>query len=184
MYESDIYYLENNEVLLYKILNWWSNESHENSTEFCFNNLKVRSNKSLNLNYDKKTKILKIYLEEEFADLIYIFENKNDYLKNVYINKNYFKNSKVRSIRKINTISLENISLNQYEKIKKIKNTLAFELEGKIAGLLSFSGKVSFHKNGDFLRPCPQNQNEKFDIVFKILNLKTDEILVEYYLKE
>ncbi len=183
LYKSDIYYLENNEVLLYKILNWWSTKAHENSTEFCFNSIKVRSNKALNLKYDKKSKILEIDSKEKFADLISVFENKNSYLKNEYINKNYFKNLKAKSIQEINTISLKNISFSEYEKIKKIQNNLAFELEGKIAGLLAFSGKISFYRSGEFLRSCPQKTDEKFDIIFKILNIKTKEILVKYLSK-
>ncbi len=184
LYKSDIYYLENNEVLLYKILNWWIIEPNEKSTEFCFNNIKVRSNKPLNLKYDKKSKILEIYLNEKFADLISVFENKNAYLKNEYINKNYFKNLKAENIQKINTISLKNVSLSEYKKIKKIQNNLVFELEGKVAGLLDFSGKISLHRSGEFLRSCPQKADEKFDIVLKVLNIKTKEVLVKYLSKE
>ncbi len=183
LYESDLYYLDENEVLLYKILNWWSIEDNKKSTEFCFNNIKVRSNKTLNLAYNKKTKILKIYLKEDFADLISIFDNKNTNLKNEYINKKYFKNLKAQSIKKINNITLKNISAGEYKRINKIKNNIAFELEGKVAGLLAYNGKISFDKSGDFLRPCPQKPNEKFDIIFKILNMKTKEILVKYLSK-
>lgn len=183
LYESDLYYLDKNEVLFYKILNWWSIVPNRNDTELCFKNIEVRSNKTLNLKYNEKLKILKIYLKEDFADLISIFENKNTYLKNEYTNKKYFKNLKIESIQKVNNISLKNISLSEYKKINSIKNNLAFELEGKVAGLLAFSGKISFHKRGDFLRPCPEKTNEKFDIFFKILNIETDEILVKYSLK-
>jgi len=183
LYESDLYYLDENEVLLYKILNWWSIEDNKKSTEFCFNNIKVRSNKTLNLAYNKKTKILKIYLKEDFADLISIFDNKNTNLKNEYINKKYFKNLKAQSIKKINNITLKNISAGEYKRINKIKNNIAFELEGKVAGLLAYNGKISFDKSGDFLRQCPQKPNEKFDIIFKILNMKTKEILVKYLSK-
>ncbi|RXJ89015.1 hypothetical protein CRV01_10360 [Arcobacter sp. CECT 8983] len=180
LYESDLYYLEKNEVLLYKILNWWSTKSQENSIEFCFNNLRVRSNKTLNLNYDKQTKILKIYLKEKFADLISVFENKNTYLKTDYINRSYFKNLKSENIKRIDMISLNNISFSEYKKIKSMKKSIAFELEGKVAGLLAYTGKLSFHKAGDFLRTCPNNSNEKFDISFKLLNINTKEILIKY----
>ncbi|QKF81715.1 hypothetical protein [Halarcobacter ebronensis] len=184
LYESDLYYLDNNEVLLYKILNWWSNKSHENSTEFCFNNIKVRSNKPLILEYDKKFKKLKVYLKEDFADLISIFENKSVYLKNEYINKNYFKSLKAEAIQKVNSIIFKNISLSEYEKINKSQKILAFELEGKVAGLLAHSGKLSFHTSGEFLCPCPLKPDERFDIVFKLLNIKTKEVLVKYLLKD
>jgi len=180
LYESDLYYLEKNEVLLYKILNWWSTKSQENSIEFCFNNLRVRSNKTLNLDYDRKTKILKIYLKEEFASLVSIFENKNTYLETDYINRSYFKSLKPENIKRIDMISLNNISFSEYKKIKSMKKSIAFELEGKIAGLLAYTGQVSFHKSGDFLRICPRKSNEEFDIIFKILNIKTKEILVKY----
>jgi hypothetical protein len=180
LYKSDLYYLDENEVLLYKILNWGSTEAHENSTEFCFNNIRVRSNNLLNLEYDKKSKVLKIYLKEDFADLVSVFENKNAYLKIEYINKRYFKNLEAKSIKKVNNISLKNVSSSEYKKIKKIKDNIAFELKGKVAGLLAFSGQISLYKRGDFLRSCPQNLSEKFDIVFKILNIKTKEVLVKF----
>jgi hypothetical protein len=183
LYESDLYYLDKNEVLFYKILNWWSIVPNNNDTSLCFKNIEVRSNKTLNLKYNEKLKILKIYLKEDFADLISIFENKNTYLKNEYVNKKYFKNLKIESIKKVNNISLKDIGLSEYKKINSIKNNLAFKLEGKIAGLLAFNGKISFHKKGDFLRSCPEKRNEKFDIFFEILNIKTDEILVKYSLK-
>lgn len=184
LYESDLYYLDKNEVLLYKILNWWGIESHEESTEFCFNNIKVRSNKTLQISYDTQLKILKIDSKKKFAHLLSVFENKHVYLKNEYINSNYFEKVKAGNIQKINTIRLKNVTENEYKKIKKNQKNLAFELEGKVAGLLSGSGKLSLHRKGDFLRSCPNKEKETFDIVFKIVNIKTKEILAQYLLKE
>ncbi|RXJ96363.1 hypothetical protein CRV00_01725 [Malaciobacter molluscorum] len=182
LYESDLYYLDKNEVLFYKILNWWSTIAHENSTDFCFNDLRVRSNKTLDFNYDKKTKILKISTKEKFADLVSVFENKNRYLQNEYINKNYFKNLKKENINNISIISLKNVSLNEYQKLNKLKKNIAFELEGKILGLLAYSGKASFYSNAEFLRFCPKNK-EAFNVSFKLLNIKTKEILIKYFSK-
>ncbi|RXJ88078.1 hypothetical protein [Arcobacter sp. CECT 8985] len=183
LYESDLYYLNKNEVLLYKILNWWSTVAHENSNEFCFSDIKVRSNKTVDLKYDKKTKILKISTKEKFADLISVFENKNTYLQSEYINKKYFKSLTNKKINNISTICLKNVSFNEYKRLNKIKNDIAFELEGKIVGLLSYSGKASFHSRGDFLRTCPKKIDQKFDIGFKILNIKTKEIFIKYFSK-
>ncbi|WP_128995036.1 hypothetical protein [Candidatus Marinarcus aquaticus] len=184
LYESDLYYLDKNEVLLYKILNWWGIESHEESTEFCFNSIKVRSNKTLQVSYDTQLKTLKIDSKKKFAHLLSVFENKHVYLKNEYINSNYFQKVKAENIQKINTMHLKNVTVNEYEKIKKNQKNLAFELEGKVAGLLSGSGKLSLHRNGDFLRSCPHKEKETFDIVFKLLNIKTKEVVAQYLLKE
>ncbi|MGB5920170.1 hypothetical protein [Arcobacter sp.] len=95
---------------------------------------------------------MKIYLKEEFASLVSIFENKSTYLKTDYINRSYFKSLKPENIKRIDMISLNNISFSEYKKIKSMNKNLAFELEGKIAGLLAYTGKVSLHESGDFLR--------------------------------
>lgn len=183
LYKTDSYFLDKNEVLLYKILNWWSTEAHKDSTKPCNKQIKVKSNTLLNINYNKQSKTLNLYSKKGFAKLLSVFETcENCTLNSLsleYINKNHFTFLKQHQIKSVDSLTLENVSLNEYKKIKKDISHLSFELEGIVKGLLTYSGKLALHKKGDFFRTCPKT-NKNTDIVFRVINTKTKETLLKY----
>lgn len=179
LYIQDAYFLDNSEVLLYKVINWWYIESNKDSKELCHKPIKVQSKANIQVEYNKSKKELYLFKKDTFAKLI-SFLDKSTYLKNIYLNKKYFKNSKAKNINKNIKLTFINITQKEFKKIQKIRKNISFVIEGKVGGLFSRSGKISLHQSGDFYRICPLKSQSKFPISFSVVDNNTDEVLSRY----
>ena len=76
-----------------------------------------------------------------------------------------------------------NIGRDQARQFKRIEQDIAFEVEGRIGGLLN--GKLALYQKGNFLKTCSnteetQENGDNHPIVFKIVRFDTKEVLAEY----
>ncbi len=107
------------------------------------------------------------------------------YLKCTWLNSKYFGNGEAvivqNELSNISTLIINNVEKNKARLIRGIKKDIVFVLEGVIGGLLN--GKIALHQEGNFLKPCPensQNRAESFPISLKIFNSNTKEVLATY----
>lgn len=190
---SDLYsnfqYVENNQVLLYKIINWWNVESNKNDTSYCNKSIKYLRKNNLNIKYNKTSKELVLTFRDNFAHLVDVFKKcKNcygpKYLENTFLNKKYFSNAKTDNITielsDIKSIVLKNVSKGEATKILKFQKDMILILEGISGGLVLENNKISLHPIGNFFRSCPKNDKSKYPVSFRIINEKTKESLIEY----
>ena len=184
-------YLDNNYVLLYKIINWWNDCTPDDEYLLCNNQLKCELYNSTNIKYDDENQLLifnsKYYIEE----LISIFsecENcKSHLFKCTYINNEYFGNIKAESARiidsTINSITINNVSKNQVNRLLKQVKFIKIEIEGKVGGLLLGSGRIALHQRGNFLKKCPtqvQNHSNTSEISITVKNMEDNDIIVKF----
>jgi len=187
---AENYYIDNNRVLLYKIINWWYDCLPEETDRLCGSRLKYENRGNAKAEFNNAERTLKLNVKGGFTDLISIFKQCKtcpgpSCLKCVWLNEKYFKNSEAMNIYKNfagpSIFVFKNITKKQARQIKNMEKNLIFVLEGTISGLIN--NKIALHRAGNFLKPCPdhsQIKNENPPIFLTIINTATNEILAKY----
>jgi len=186
---SEKYYINNKQVLLYKIINWWYYSLPEESYRLCGSLIRCKTNGNIQIEYDDIEKKLKLNNRESFADLLSIFKQCEQcwgpsYLKLTWLNKEYLGDGVfITSTDKYSTVNsyiFANIERTNAQRIQSIVNVIGFELEGIICGLMN--GKIALHHSGKLLKTCQADsgkQNDISPITLKIVNSQTKEILAK-----
>lgn len=190
---SDLYsnfqYIDNKQVLLYKIMNWWNIDSNQNDITPCHKAVKYKRIGNIKVKYNDKSKELTLIFKNSFADLVDILkECKNcygpEYLENIFLNQEYFKNATTKNITKelslLKKLTVNNVSKKEASKIIHMEQDITIILEGFIGGILSISNNISLHQAGIFFRSCPKKGKNDFPIKFTIVNTSTNALLIGY----
>jgi len=187
---EETYRIDNNRVLLYKIINWWYDCLPDECDLFCGKTVECDNRGNAEIEYSAADMTLKLKVKGGFADLFSIFKACKDcygpsYLECRQLNRKYFGNGKAVGIhagfRGFNEFVFNAISSSQAQSVRNIKDDIKFVLKGRIGGLVG--GKVALHQAGQFQKACPKdpkNQKAAFPITLKIVNAQTDEILAIY----
>ena len=186
---SEICYVNSNEVLLYKIINWWNNSLPEDDTLPCGDLITCQHTGGITVDYNRATMMLHITTSENFGELISVFKQCEQcpgpaYLECSWLNTKFFDNVQATRSKDIKMLSFKEISPHQADKLKDAEKDLAVVVEGVIGGLLSGNGKIALHHTGDFLKSCPkssQRPEERFPTSLKIINSRTQEELARYH---
>ncbi len=187
---SETYYIDNNRVLLYKIINWWYDCLPEESSQLCGSLIKCQSKGNAQVEYNETEMILKLQIKGGFADLLSAFKKCEQcfgpsYLKCTWLNKKYFGSGEAvivsNELPAMSAFTIKHIDKKQGRLIRSIEKDIIFELEGVIGGLLN--GKIALHQAGHFIKTCPgdtQSRNDSSPISLKIKNFHTKEVLAKY----
>jgi len=185
---SNLQYINNKQVLLYKIMNWWNINDKVDELTPCHKIIKYERIGNIEVKYNKISKELTFLFKNSFANLVDIIkECKNcygpTYLKNIFLNKDYFKHSKMKNIKKelsdLKKIVFKNGKQVEAKKITAMETNILLVLEGNIGGLLLKNNNIALHQAGDFFRSCSEKKKEDFPILFTISNHKTGVILLK-----
>ena len=186
---SEKYYINNNQVLLYKIINWWYDSLPEESYQLCGSLIRCQDKGNIQVEYDVIEMKLMLNAKESFADLLSIFKQCEQcwgpsYLKLTWLNKEYFGDGKfINSTDKHSTVNsyiFANVERTHAQQIQSIVDDIELELEGTIGGLMN--GKIALHHTGKLLKTCQvdsKKQDESFPITLKIVNSQTEVILAK-----
>ncbi|GAB6145977.1 hypothetical protein JCM12294_34170 [Desulfocicer niacini] len=187
---TEIYYISNNRVLLYKIINWWYDCLPEESNLICGSIIKCKSKGDTQVVYDETEMKLKLQINGGFAEQVSIFKQCEQcegpsYLKCTWLNKKYFGNGEAaiisNNLSAINAFILNNIDTRHGRAVQSIEKDIEFELEGSIGGLLN--GRIALHQSGKFIKTCSAaylGLSDNFPVSLKIINSKTKEVLAIY----
>ena len=187
---SETYFIDNNRVLLYKIINWWYDCLPEDTTQPCGNLIKYTNEGNAQVEYNELDKILKLKIKGAFTEMLSISKQCEQcfgpsYLQGTWLNQKYFGNIEAVNLRSELTISnafiINNMDKIQAQLIRDIEKDIIFVAEGIIGGLLD--GKIALHQSGDFFKTCPevsQNIEDSYPISLKIINSQTKEVLAKY----
>lgn len=189
---TEICYLDDNYVLLYKIINWWNDSEPGDDHLICGTTLKCKIKGNLNIHYDNDQELLTIRVNSNIEELVSIFKECEScrgpsYFRCSYLNEKYF--GKVDAVdtlvihSTINTIEIQGVPRNQYLQIHNIEEFITVEIKGKVDGLLLENGKIALHQNGDFFKSCPQSSKglpQQSETVLTIKNDNTKEVLAQY----
>jgi len=186
---SSSQYINNRQVLLYKIINWWNVESNKNNLDLCAKSVKYIRTNNINIEYNESSNKLTLLFVNSFANLVDIFkECKNcfgpSYLENVFLNKKYFNSKRIENISKelfeVKRIVLNNVNKKQAMKVLNLQKNISLELEGFVGGLLLANNKLSLHQSGEFFRLCSKKKKENYPVFFRVISTSSKELLLEY----
>lgn len=183
---SEDYYIDNQRVLLYKIINWWYDCTPEESVLLCRHPVRYENRENARMIYDGAENTLKLKVKGGFADLLSLVRPceqcaGSPHFRCTWINRDYFGNGRPAIVSDITEFIFYDFRKQQVQKIQGIEKDILFVLEGMVGGLLN--GKIALHPAGDLSRKCPglsQNTEEHFPISLKIINADKNEILAEY----
>ncbi len=185
----ETFYINNNSVLLYKVINWWYDSPHEASKQLCGSHMKYQVVDNARVEYNEAG-VLKIRIKGGFTDQLSIFKQCKmcfgpSYLKCTWLNKKYFGNGSAMTISKNfsteSTLVMKGIDKKYGRLMVGIEHDLMFESEGVIGGLLN--GKIALHRAGTFLKKCsplPDGRGDHYPFSLKVINSRTKEMLAEY----
>lgn len=189
---SEACHVNNNNILLYKIINWWNDSPPEEDTLPCGDPIKCQNIGNTQVAYSAAEMMLNLQIIGEFGELISVFKQCEQcsgpsYFKCTWLNTQFFGNVETTTSpiisRDIKILSFQGISPQQAHHLKNIEKDLAFVVEGVIGGLLLLDGRIALHQSGKFLKICPkssQSQKESFPISLKIINSRTQEEIAKY----
>lgn len=185
-------YLEDDYVLLYKIINWWNDSEPGDDTFICSNHLRCELLGMSKLRYDSVVGSLTIRSNYQIEELLSIFKECKEckgpsHFICTYLNEKYFGTIAAKNIppiySTINSISIKGIANRQALQLIENEQKIGIEIKGIIGGLLLENGKIAFHQAGNFLKACPQsakNQTDQAQTFITIKNFDKDEILARY----
>lgn len=187
---DEIYAIDGEPVLLYKIINWWYYCPPEESAELCGSRIQCRSRGDSQVEYDPAKSLLVLRIPGGFADMLSIFKNCThcfgpSYLKCTWLNPKYFGSGKAAVVTgdtpAVSAFAFEKMDEGHARLLQGIEKQLEFKLEGTVGGLLN--GRIALHGTGDFLQSCPDRsggRDDRFQTSLKITHSGTNEILAEY----
>ena len=184
-YCSEKYYIDNQRVLLYKIINWWYDCLPEESTRLCGSRIKYENRGNARILYDAAEQKLTLEVDGGFAELLAFFKvcqgcRGPSHFECTWLNGKYFGMGRAKIFSRQQTFTVENVDENQAKAIRSMKHHLVFVVEGIIGGLMN--GQIALHQGGDLLKTCPEPEqsDEPYSIRLTLFNSKTNEMLATY----
>jgi hypothetical protein len=184
---TEIYSIDGNQVLLYKIINWWYDCLPEESDLLCGSLIKCQNKGNAQVEYNQSENILKILITGGFADLLSVFRERGQgfgpaYLHCTWLNKDYMGDDNAAIIpdklQTLNSFTFQKVGQSQARRIRDIEKDILFELEGVIFGLMN--GKIALYQGDNLLKTCPDARQEGIYPCLKIINGNTNETLAKY----
>ncbi len=185
-YCEEYYHIDNQRVLLYKVINWWYDCLPEESTQLCGSRIKYENRGNTRILHDDSGKKLTLGIDGGFAELLVLFKQCHgcrgpSHFVCTWLNRKYFGKGRAKMFGRHQSFIFENVDRSQARAIRSVQHNLVFVVEGVIGGLMN--GQVALHQGGDLLKTCPTQDlspDEPFPIRIMIFNSKTKEMLATY----
>jgi len=184
---AEAYYINNNHVLLYKIINWWYDCLAEESELLCESTIKCRVQDDIRIKYNVAEMKLAIGIPGGFAhQLSLLGPLSNSYeLACTSLNRTYFSKSEAKNISGglpiLGALVIHRVGKTQGLQIQRMEKDIVFELDGIISGLVN--GKIALNHKGSFIKTCPDAARTGapgFPVHLRIMNSNTKEVLATY----
>lgn len=183
---TENYAIDNQRVLLYKIINWWYDCLPEESTRLCGSRIRYENRGNARILYDGSRKKLILGIDGGFADMLALFRQCNgcpgpSHFECSWLNRTYFGKGRAKMFGQRHPITIENVDKNQARIIRSMAHHLVFVVEGVISGLMN--GRIALYQGGEMIKICPKPDpsDEHLPIRLTLFNSKTNEMLATYH---
>lgn len=160
---TELYFLDNSQILLYKIINWWYYAPDGESAQLCGDHLKYVNNGNGKVSYVIDSSAIKISTNEGFASLLSLVKEcetcSTPYsIRSAWLNQRYFPGAsatltiKESAFTNEYSILIKKTGKDALSKLKDHEKQLVFTLSGQVQGLQD--GKVALNPKSDLLEKC------------------------------
>ncbi|WP_028584254.1 hypothetical protein [Desulfogranum mediterraneum] len=185
-------YLDDNFVLLYKIINWWNTSLPEDDTLLCGETLRCQHTGKIKVSYRPEARILTLNILDQFGDMVSALKQCRHCsgpgrMECSWLHPGYFADPRPETASAMGPgdglLTFRGIPPEQALLFQQIEKELSLVLEGRIGGLLLADGTIALHRAGTFLKPCPQpppGQTSQQPSTLLIKNRQSNEIIAKY----
>lgn len=186
---QDSYYLEDQRVLLYKIINWSYDAPTDELQKLCGDAVLCQSEGSVQLHYHDDQKNITIHPPDGFGTLLAIAPEEKKYRAfgdiyplDVFANTTVLLTHSETPSSSSWSILIENVTGDGTRYLESLKAELVFQIHGKISGWRS--GKVALTPSEENFHTCNGLGVEAslFTPILKVLNEKSGQIVMEFHL--
>ena len=160
---AELYFLEDSQVLLYKIINWWYYAPAVESVQLCGDNVRYVNTGKSKVSYIENGSAMKISIDDGFAPMLSVVKEcetcSGSYSgQSAWLNEEYFTGATstltIEEFAFTNEYSIivKKIEKKAYAKFKEEEKLLVFTLTGVVQGLQD--GKMAINPKSDFLEKC------------------------------
>ena len=187
---TEKYYIDQQPVLLYKIINWWNNCLPDDCDLFCGKTIFYTDQGNVNIEKDTPGSDLKLRMNGEFAEMLVPFRQSEAFfgpnrLQCKWLNEKYFGDGTAEDLKDTasdqSEFRFKSVSEVHVQLLKKVEKDIGVVLKGVIGGLID--SKIALHRAGKMPNDCLEsnaNNQEQFPISLMIVNAQTKEVLAEY----
>ena len=187
---TEKYYIDQQPVLLYKIINWWNNCLPDDCDLFCGKTIAYTDQGNVNIERNSQGDDLTLRVNGTFAQMISPFRQSKAFfgpnrLQCKWLNEKYFGNGIAEDFTDtangVSKLRFQSVSHRHAELLKTVEKDIGVVLSGVIGGLMN--SKIALHQAGKMPNHCVKvrtNGQEQYPIHMKIINAQTTEVLAEY----
>lgn len=181
-YSQESYFLNDQRVLLYKIINWWYDANPAEAGQICGDRLRYENNRGWNLHESENEIRLTLAGGQDCGSLVSL-KSRCDHSSFTFyraqadwVNTQHFEESEISFVyeeRPTNnrcTIVIDNVSQHLLERMRTGFTELKLTISGRVNGL--GNGKVALLSGGDCYQRCPippaadrQQETVRIDLV-------------------
>ena len=188
---TEKYYIDQQPVLLYKIINWWNNCLPDDCDLFCGKTIFCTDQGNVNIEKETPGSDLILRVNGEFAEMLAPFrQSEASFGPNrwhcKWLNEKYFGDGIAEDYKDTSTnggreFRFRSVSNKHAVLLQEVEKDIGVVLNGVIGGLIN--SKIALHGAGNMSNHCFKsnaNNQEQYPITLMIVNAKTTEVLVEY----
>ena len=196
-FAGEQYYLNGHQTwCLYKSINWWYYARPKECQDLCGAAVQYRYQGKVGHSYDESARVLTIYLEDDFADLLSVLSHGRGRYRsatlqgsagNILSGTSGTPTLTIEEHPLSNTysVSFKSVDVAEYQQTIKEITSWRFVLSGKIWGLRN--GKLALYRAPDNLRNCSKNKtanNDRTRFTLRIYRGDSDGVLADFVFKE
>ncbi|MCP4233210.1 MAG: hypothetical protein GY770_06445 [Aestuariibacter sp.] len=189
---SELFYIDNQRVLLYKIINRLYLQNPGEFEVLCGTTLRYENDGNITVEYSDTQNVLKLKLDYGFTDMLSIAQKCEHcpgatYLVANDLNGAYFGSGSASplhgELESIQAFRFSNVGSSEAKQIRRIEKEISITLTGVVGGLFLEEGRVALHRADSSLNRCPENVGSKevnHPVSLRVINSRTKEVLAEY----
>jgi hypothetical protein len=166
---SEVYILGDQQVLLYKIINWWYFAPDDYSGQLCGESISYKSSGTAEIHLSPDSSTMKLSFNQQCAPLLALVGDGNTSptktsMDSSWVNEDYFTSHKatltIEETPHTNScsIAINNVQYEQQDYLLAHQSILTLNITGTLYGL--GEGKMALSPAGDFLEKCRATRNE------------------------
>ncbi len=182
---SEVYYIDDRPLFLYKTINWWYDCLPEQAGTLCGKPIRCSNTGNARVEYDADQKEMAIKIYGGFAVMLSISEPGFSSLKDVWLNPAYLHSTASAVLASdasgITGLVFKHVEKTRAQQFRDMAPDLRFSLEGRIMGLAN--GRIALDDTQPMLKKCTRTgtaPDQACPFRLTLLNSQSEEIIAVF----